>query len=120
MDIHFTARRFKAHKAVRNYALNSLKKLDKYYDGIKRSDIILSFERKTNSVKTAEINLHINGMDLNAKETSDDFTISIDRAIEKLVRQLDRVKNKVRQKDKRASRKLKEGAVGPESENEEE
>lgn len=94
MDIHFTARRFKAHKDVRDYAFESIQRLDRFYDGILRSDVILSFERTKNSVKTAEVNIHINGNTLSAKERSDDFILSLDRAIEKLIKQLDRVKTK--------------------------
>lgn len=118
MDVHVTARRFKAHKEVRDYALDSLRRLDKYYDGILRSEIILSFERKPASIKKAEVNLHINGATLTAKEKSDDFTVSIDLAIEKVIRQLDKVKTKKR-KGSRIIRKMKETAPSLESEDEE-
>ena len=118
MDIHITARKFKAHREVRDYAIDSLRRLDRYYDGIIRSDIILSFERKPASIKTAEINLRINGSTLTAKEKSDEFTISIDLAIEKLIRRLDKVKAKVR-KTKKAIRKIKESQPAAESDSEE-
>jgi ribosomal subunit interface protein len=117
MDIHFTARRFKAHRELRNYALDTLRRLDKFYDGILRSDVILSYERKPNSLKRAEINLHIIGGTLSAKETTDDFAVSIDQAIEKLMRQLGRVKSRTK-KDKRTIRKFKESLALPASEEE--
>ncbi|MFI5250942.1 MAG: ribosome hibernation-promoting factor, HPF/YfiA family [Bacteroidota bacterium] len=96
MDVHITARRFKAHKEIRDYALESIQRLDKFYDGILRSDVILSYERTMNSVKTAEVNVHIQGNTLNAKEKSEDFILSLDRAIDKLIKQLDKVKTKTR------------------------
>ncbi|MEW6061911.1 MAG: HPF/RaiA family ribosome-associated protein, partial [Bacteroidota bacterium] len=34
MDIHITARHFKAHESLRQYAFDSLKKLERYYNGI--------------------------------------------------------------------------------------
>lgn len=108
MDIHFTARRFKAHQELRDHALSSLKKLDKYYDGIVRSDVILSYEHNRNSTKIAEINLRVFGVVLTAKEKSEDFYKSLDLAVEKLERQLDRYKTKLRAKDKRTLRKMKE------------
>lgn len=111
MDVHFTARRFKAHEEIREHALSSIKKLDHYYDGIVRGDIILSFERKPNSVKTAEINIHVDRTVLNAKEKSDDFVLSIDRALEKIMRQLDKYKTKIRHQDKRTLRKMKESKI---------
>ena len=108
MDLHFTARRFKAHNDVRSHALAAVKNLDKFYDGVVRSDIILSYERRINSVKAAEINLHVHGTILSAKEKSDDFRKSIDLAIEKLERQLKRYKTKLRMKNKKELRRVKE------------
>ena len=107
MDIHFTARRFKAHREVRDYALDAIKKLDKYYDGIVRSDIILSFERRLNSIKTAEIIIRAGRTVLSATEKSEEFIKSIDLAIGKLERQLDKYKTKIRRKDKKAIRNVK-------------
>ena len=108
MDLHFTARRFKAQDDVRAHALSAVTNLDKFYDGIVRGDIILSYERRTNSVKAAEINLHVHGTILSAKEKSDDFRKSIDLAIEKLERQLKRYKTKLRMKNKKELRRVKE------------
>ena len=107
MDIHFTARRFKAHRDVRDYAMEAIKKLDKYYDGIVRSDIILSFERSMNSVKTAEIVLRVDRTTLSAKEKSEDFVKSLDIAVGKLERQLEKYKTKIRKKDKKTLRSVK-------------
>ena len=108
MDIHVTARRFKLHQEVRDHAFNSIKKLDRYYEGIGRSDIILSYERTVNSLKSAEINIHVNKAILTAKEKSEDFILSIDRALEKIIRQLDKYKTKIRTKAKHMLRTLKE------------
>ena len=107
MDIHFTARRFKAHRDVRDYAMEAIKKLDKYYDGIVRSDIILSFERRTNSVKSAEVILRVDKATLSARERSEDFVKSLDLALGKLERQLEKHKTKTRKKDKKALRNVK-------------
>ena len=108
MDIHFTARKFKARSNVKEHAIEAVKGLDRYYDGIVRGDIILSFERTTQSVKIAEINLHVHGMTLTATESSVDFIKSIDLAVEKLERQLSKYKTKIRMKDKKQLRRVKE------------
>ncbi len=108
MDIHFTARRFKARDNVKRHALESVKRLDRFYDGIVRSDIILSFERTTKSVKTAEINLHVYGTVLSAREGTEDFLKSVDLAIDKLERQLEKYKMKLRMKNKKTLRRVKE------------
>ncbi|MBI5022247.1 MAG: ribosome-associated translation inhibitor RaiA [Ignavibacteriales bacterium] len=116
MEVHFTARKFKAHDTLKDHALNSVKALEKYYDGIMRGDVILSYERTANSLKSAEINLHVHGSILSAEEKSEDFDKSIELAIGKLERQLSKYKTKVRKKNKKTLRRVKETL--PESENE--
>ena len=111
MATHFTARRFKARKELKTYALAEVMKLDRFFDGIVRADVILSYERTTSSVKRAEINLHVHGSILSARESTEEFHKSIDRAIAKLERQLAKYKTKVRMKNKRTLRKVKEAAA---------
>lgn len=108
MDIHFTARKFRARPAVKQHAVGAVKKLDRFYDGIVRSDIILSFERGTNSLKVAEITLHVHGTVLAARERSEEYLKSVDLAVEKLERQLAKYKTKVRMKNKKTLRRVKE------------
>jgi putative sigma-54 modulation protein len=119
MEIHFTARKFKARDEVKTYASDAVMRLDKYYDGIVRADIILSFERTTQSVKTAEINLHVHGATLSATETSEEFNKSIELALVKLERQLAKYKTKLRMKNKKTLRRVKENRL-PAIEREEE
>lgn len=101
MAIHFTARHFRAHPSIKEHALRAGKKLEKFFDGIRRCDIILSYERPTNSVKTVEMNLHVDGAILTAVERSDDFQKSIDLALDKIERQLETYKSKLRAKDRK-------------------
>lgn len=113
MEVHFTARRFKPHKEIREHAVEAIRKLDRFYDGIVRGDVILSFERTLKSVKSAEINVHVNGVVLTAKDKSQDFYKSIDLAVAKLERQLAKHKTKVRMKNKKALRRVKEDSTQP-------
>jgi putative sigma-54 modulation protein len=115
MEIHFTARKFKAHEDVRSHAIESVKKMDKFYDGIVRGDIILSYEKSTKSVKTAEIILHVHGTLLSAKEHSEDFHKSLDLAVGKIEQQLKKYKTKLRGKDKKVLRRTKEQDVPTDS-----
>lgn len=111
MQIHITARKFKAHATLRKHATDAISRLPKYYDGIVRGDIILGFERSSNSVKWAEVTLHVHGAVLTARETSEDFAKSIELAIEKLERQLTKYKSRLRVKDKKTLRRVKEDSV---------
>ena len=108
MNIKFTARRFRAHPELKQHAFDCVKKLDRFYDGIVTADVILSYERATKSIKTAEINLHVYGMVFSAKEKTEDYKKSIDAASEKLGIQLEKYKSKLRAKDKVKVRAIKE------------
>jgi ribosomal subunit interface protein len=108
MNIKFTARHFRPHAEIKEHALDTVKKLGKFYDGIVSATIVLSFERVTNSVKIAEINLHVHGTILSAKEKSDEFLKSIDVAAQKLTLQLEKYKTKLRLKDKTRVRKIQD------------
>ena len=77
-------------------------------DGILRADIILSYERSSQSVKVVEMNLHVFGALLAAKEKSEDFHKSIDLAAGKIERQLAKYKTKIHLKNKKTLRRVKE------------
>ena len=61
MQTLFTARRFKARPEIKEHATDAVAKLDRYYDGIVKANIILSFEGAAKNIKIAEINLHVQG-----------------------------------------------------------
>ena len=96
MNLQFTARHFKAHDGLKEYALAQVSTLKKYYDGIVNGNVILRFEKSKESVKIVEINLAVHGTNLVAIERSDDFYKSIDSAVIKLERQLQKYKDKRR------------------------
>ena len=110
MNVKFTARKFRAHPDIREHAVDTVRKLDRFYDGIVNADIILSYERASRSVKMAEINLHVHGAVLSARERSEDFIKSIDATAEKLAMQLAKYKSRLHAKDKGKVRELKEKA----------
>jgi putative sigma-54 modulation protein len=111
MQVQFTARKFKAHQTLREHATEAVSRLPKIYDGIVRGDVVLGFDRSSNSVKWAEVTLHVQGTVLTAKEQSDDFVKSIDQAVGKIERQLSKYKSRVRLKNKKALRRVKEDSV---------
>jgi putative sigma-54 modulation protein len=97
MKFVFTSRHFKAHDNIKQFAQNEIEKITKFYDGIIRGEVILSFEKSTNSVKIAELILTTNTHHvLTAKERSDDFLISIEGAADKMEAQLKKIKEKLK------------------------
>src|SRR3990172_9706513 len=104
MTLILTARHFKAHDTLKEFAESELTKISKYYDGIIKSEVILSFDKPTNSIKIAEIIVHANNHHtFMAKEASEDFKISIESAIEKIAIQIKKYKDKL--KDNKATAK---------------
>lgn len=94
MNISITARKFKAHITLKEHIQSEVKSLKKFNDDIMNADVILSYQNPRESIKTAEIVLQVPGQTLTAKEDSDDFTKSVSSAVEKLSRQLRKIKTK--------------------------
>lgn len=94
MNIIITARKFKARETLKDYVRDEVKSLLKFNDSILSADVILSFQNSHDSVKKAEITLHIPGQTLIAAEETDEFTKSVNAAVAKLLRQLKTLKSK--------------------------
>jgi putative sigma-54 modulation protein len=94
MNIIITARKFKARETLKDYVKDEVKSLLKFNDSIISADVILSFQNSHESVKKAEITLHIPGQTLIAAEESDEFTKSVSVVVAKLLRQLKTLKSK--------------------------
>ena len=88
--------------------MDAVSKLDKFYDGIVKASIILSFEGASKNIKVAEVNLHVHGELLSAKEKSEDYRKSVDLVVEKLSKQLAKYKTRIRMKDKAKVRAIQE------------
>lgn len=94
MNITITARKFKARETLKDHVNAELKSLLKFNDDIINADVILSYQNSHDSIKKAEISLHIPGQTLVATEESDEFTKSVTAATDKLSRQLKTLKSK--------------------------
>ncbi|HPI37839.1 MAG TPA: ribosome-associated translation inhibitor RaiA [Ignavibacteriaceae bacterium] len=94
MNIKITARKFKAHDSLKEYVKDEVSSLEKFNDEILDVDVILSFQNQSNSIKTAEIIVKVPGQVLKAEGDSEEFKISVANAVEKLRRQLKKLKTK--------------------------
>jgi len=94
MNIIITARKFKARDTLKDYVKDEVKSLLKFNDSIISADVILSFQNSHDSMKKAEITLHIPRQTLIAAEETDEFTKSVSVAVAKLLRQLKTLKSK--------------------------
>jgi len=108
MTILVTSRHFKAHQSIVKYAEEAVQGLERYYDGIIRCEVILSFEKKRKSTKIAEVILSVYKHKIMAEERSDDFLKSIDAATEKTLIQLKKFKDRLHKRDRQIVRQVRE------------
>ena len=93
MKISVTLRNAEGETWQKEYVEERLKKLKKYIGNPVDARVILSVEKFRN---TAEINLLANGLNINSSEEEKDMHTAIDKAIEKIERQLKKQKEKIR------------------------
>jgi ribosomal subunit interface protein len=97
MKFIFTSRHFKAHDSLKTFAQSEIEKASKFYDGIIKSEVILSYEKAMNSVKIAEVIITTNTHSvITARERSEDFKVSIEGAVTKAASQLKKLKEKIK------------------------
>lgn len=97
MNLNITSRRFKLKENLRNYVEEKAGKLNKYYDGIIKIEVILGWEKL---MRIAEIKINVNGKQIVIKETSDELRKSFDLALDRAERQLKRYKSKMKTTEK--------------------
>ncbi len=94
MNIKITSRKFRAKESLKDFIKKEIKSLEKFNDQILDVDVILSYTRPEDSIKTAEIILQIPHKTISVVQSSNDFEKSVSGAVDKLVRQLEKVKTK--------------------------
>ena len=91
MKVNFTFRQMDSTEALKNHTLEKLERLKRYEDQELTVNAIFSIEKFN---KTVEFTANGNGHTFVSHETSEDMYESIDLAVDKLNRQLNRVKTK--------------------------
>lgn len=107
MNTTVTSRHFKAHETLIDYATGAVEKLDRYYDGIMKCEVKLSFQKSQNSLKVAEVILSVYRHKITALAESDDFHKSIDGAVDKALARLKKYKDKLHAKDRQQVRRVR-------------
>ncbi|MBN1466626.1 ribosome-associated translation inhibitor RaiA [candidate division KSB1 bacterium] len=97
MRISFTARHFKSSDRLKDFAINDVHRLKKYYDDILEVEIVLDYVKQE---QVAEIVVKVFGQRLTVVEKSEDMYKSITLAVDKLERKLLKYKEKMRHFDK--------------------
>ena len=105
MKLTTTARHFEAEPGLLKHIEERLLRLKRYFDHILNVDVIMSVEKFRH---VAEINVHVNGHDFNAKEESEDMYTSIDKTAKSLERQIKKFKAKLKSSHQKNKKQMKD------------
>ncbi len=94
MNIRITSRKFKAKDSLKDFIKNEIKSLEKNNNQILDVNVILSFTHIKDSIKTSEIIVTVPRHTFSVTVSSDEFEKSISSAVEKLQKQLIKLKTK--------------------------
>jgi putative sigma-54 modulation protein len=96
MTIKIQSVHFDADKKLLSFTNEKVEKLNHFFDGILKVEIILRLDKSSDSEnKIAEINLHVAGQDLFAKRQCKTFEEAIDTSIDALKSQIKKHKEKI-------------------------
>ncbi|MBM4158262.1 MAG: ribosome-associated translation inhibitor RaiA [Ignavibacteria bacterium] len=98
MKVKITARHFKAKESLKKYATEKIEELERYNENILNSEVILFYDKPPLNTKYCEIILKLKDKILTCTEGSDEFTLSVDRAQEKIKTQIYKYKDKIKSK----------------------
>jgi len=94
MKTTFTARHFDATTELKNYSIDSVQKLNQFYDRILTCDIILEPLPDDENPYQAELNVKIPQTLLNAKEQAPTYEQAVNKVVNTITRQIKKYKEK--------------------------
>ncbi len=104
MQISVTFRHMDSSDALRDHATDKTSRIKKYFDEPTEAHVVLSIERY---LYKAEVNISAHGMMICAKEISSDMYNSIDRAIDKVEKQVKKYRDRIVKLRPKSGAKLK-------------
>ncbi|WP_440866848.1 ribosome hibernation promoting factor [Symbiopectobacterium purcellii] len=94
MQLNITGHHIEITPALREFVNTKLAKLEQYFDRINQINVVLKVEKVE---QIADATLFVNGGELHATSESEDMYAAIDLLIDKLARQLNKHKDKLKQ-----------------------
>jgi ribosomal subunit interface protein len=108
MEITIKGRHWKPTPGFREYAVERLERLTRFYPAIIRADLIVTQEGYRHQT---ELRLHGNALDLLTKATDSEAKASLDQVLTKVERALQKQKDKLKDRKKRGASIRMEPAV---------
>lgn len=93
MQLNISGHHLEITDAIRDYVNSKFSRLEKHYDRITITNVILSVDKL---IQKAEANVHVSGAELFADAEHEDLYAAIDSLVDKLDRQLIKHKEKQR------------------------
>lgn len=94
MNIQITSRKFRAKDSLKDYIKEEIKRLERYNDKIMDVNVVLSFTHLVDSIKQVEMTVKVPGKIVSVSNESEEFEKSVSGAIEKVIKQLKKIKTK--------------------------
>lgn len=107
MNLTISGRHLEITDAIRTHVTDGLDRVKRHFDKVIDANVVLAIEKHRHR-QIAEINLHANGLRINAKESSADLYASIDSALSKIERQVTRHKERIKRHQPRTAREERE------------
>jgi putative sigma-54 modulation protein len=100
MPVRVQGKHIAVTDALRAYAEQKLAKLPRYFDRVQDAQVVLSVARDSTRgrAQVVEVTVWCDGLVLRAEETSEDMYTSIDRAVDKLERQIEKYRSRIIEK----------------------
>jgi putative sigma-54 modulation protein len=92
MQLNLTGHHVDITQALREYVTTKLERLERHFDHVMDANIVLSVEKLRHQ---AEATLYANGGTLHAEAEDEDMYAAIDALVDKLDRQVKRLKEKI-------------------------
>ncbi|MCS7229026.1 MAG: ribosome-associated translation inhibitor RaiA [Candidatus Kryptonium sp.] len=96
MAVRITGHHVEMTEQIKNYIEKEIARLDKFFDGIIDTEVILRQDTKHNHLKEAEILIKVYEHKLTAKATDPDILKAFDKSLTKVERQLIKFKDKLK------------------------
>jgi putative sigma-54 modulation protein len=93
MQLNISGHHLEITESIREYVTSKLSRLEKHYDRITSTQVILSVDKL---IQKAEATIHVSGAELFADAENEDLYAAIDSLADKLDRQLIKHKEKHR------------------------
>ncbi|MFP1727124.1 ribosome hibernation promoting factor [Lonsdalea quercina] len=94
MQLNITGHHVEITDALREFLNTKFAKLEQYFDRINQVYVVLKVEKIQ---QIAEATIHVNGGELHATSEAEEMYAAIDLLVDKLARQLNKHKDKLKQ-----------------------